>query len=188
MMAIIEQIRLFFDSMETTIFYRYTAIFFGICITLSCVIVFYYYSNVNSLFKEIKKNNVERSQNVITILEQAAQLNLQREAVNETVSKDPNFKIEGYFKEILASLNLIEKNKSPFTTTTNERENKYREVELNAEFENMNMKEVAELLQALEKNPRIATKRLEITSSKKKMKTVEVLITITTLLPKTETL
>lgn len=186
-MTILKKIRLFFDSLETAVFYRYVIVFFSTCIALSGIILFYYYSTIGTLIKEIKKNNTERSEKIPSILAQAEQLNLQRKAVNETVSQDPNFKIEGYFKELIATLHLTEKNKNPFSTTTNEREDNYKEVELSASFINMNMKEVAELLQALEKNPRIATKRLEITSSKTKAKTIEVTISITTLLLKTET-
>ena len=48
----------------------------------------------------------------------------------------------------------------------------------------MNMKELTELLQAIEQNPRISTKRLEIIKAKKDSKTIDVQITITTLLPK----
>ena len=48
------------------------------------------------------------------------------------------------------------------------------------------MKEFTELLQEIEQNSRIATNRLEITKSKKKPKTIEVSLTISTLLPKIE--
>lgn len=56
--------------------------------------------------------------------------------------------------------------------------------ELTAKFENMSMQDLTHLLEELEKNPRIATERLEIT---KKQKTIDVGLTISTLLPKTET-
>lgn len=185
-MTILGQIRTFFDSLETKKFYHYAGIFFASCLFINGIIVFYYYSATSSLLKEIKKNNNERSENIPTILQKAQELNIQRKLVDETISKDPNFKIQGYFKDLLATLQLTDKNHEPFRTTTNEREDDYREVELSAGFDTVNMKEVAELLQALEKNPRIATKRLEITHSKKKEKTIELSITITTLLPKTE--
>ena len=51
----------------------------------------------------------------------------------------------------------------------------------------MTMQELTKLLEEIEQNPRIATERLEITNSKKKPKTIEVALTISTLLPKVET-
>src|SRR5258708_38809466 len=101
------------------------------------IIKFYYYSTTSNVSKEMKKNNNERSENVPIILQQAEQLTIQRKAVDETVSKDPNFKIQGYFKELLTSLQLADKNKDPFVINPNEREDDYREIELTTSFENM---------------------------------------------------
>lgn len=186
-MAFLEQIRLFFDTLETKTFYTYATIFFAICITLNGVIIFYYYSSIGALQRDIKKLNSERSERVLTILQQDEQVKQQRHVVDETLSKDPNFKLEGEFKALLATWKLTDKISGTINITTVEREDNYREVELSTNFEDIKMKEVLELLEALEKDPRIATKRLEITVSTKKPKTVEVQITITTLLPpKTE--
>jgi len=48
------------------------------------------------------------------------------------------------------------------------------------------MHELTRLLEEIEQNPRVATERLEITKSIKKPKTIEVNLTISTLLPKIE--
>ncbi len=185
-MVLLDKIRSFFDTTETTTFYYYVAGYLSVCFVLSGVIVFYYYKNANNLQKQIKRLNITREETVRTILEAAASIEQQRTAVEEVLSQNPDFKIAGYFKDLLFKLNLKNKEvQEAESTTTTEREDNYRETELNAKFENMNMKELTELLQAIEQNPRLSTKRLEIMKAKKNLKTIDVQITITTLLPKT---
>ena len=105
--------------------------------------------------------------------------------VEETLAKDTDFKIAGYFLKLLTKLNIKDKEVAEETTTTDLEEN-YRKSELNAKFEDMTMKELTELLQEIEQNSRVATNRIDITKSKKKPKTIEVSLTISTLLPKIE--
>lgn len=185
-MALLERIKLFIEELDEKTFYRYAALFIAACTLLSGTIGFFYYRRVATLIKQIKRINRLREEDVRVLLEDAHQVEQQRAAVDAILSQDIDFKIAGYFKNLLEKLNLQDKIVTEAEATTVEREDNYRESELNAKFGDLNMKEVTELLQELEQNPRISTKRLEITASKKKQKTVDVQITITTLLPKTE--
>jgi len=184
-MVILDKIRTFLENLEQKTFYTYIIGYLIGCVLLAGLIVFYFYSSTIFLQKKIKKINHAREDNVKVLLETASLVAQQRAAVEEVLSKDPDFKIAGYFKTLLIKLNLKEKEVAEETTTT-DREDNYRESELNAKFEDMSMKELTELLQELEQNSRISTKRIEITKAKKKPKTIEVQITITTLLPKIE--
>jgi ribosomal protein S17E len=58
---------------------------------------------------------------------------------------------------------------------------------LNAKFDTMNMRQLCELLDAVEQNKRIYTKELEIIKSKKVPNTIDVNLTIATLQAKPET-
>lgn len=186
-MIIIEKIRTFFDSTETKTFYQYMIGYGVACLLLFVVIIYYFYSNTSALQKKIKSLNRAREEEVRTILESAQSIEQQRATVEAILSQIPDFKIAGYFKDLLTKLNLKNKEiQEAESTSVTDREDNYRETELNAKFEDMSMKELTELLQSIEQNPRISTKRLEITKSKKKPKTIEVQITITTLLPKIE--
>lgn len=186
-MVFIEKIRAFFDSINSKRFYQYIAGYAAVCLILFCIILYYFYSTTHDLQRKIKRLNTTREEEVRTILESAQSIEQQRATVEAVLSQNLDFKIAGYFKDLLNKLNLKNKEiQEAESTTTTDREDNYRETELNAKFEDMSMKDLTELLQALEKNPRISTKRLEITKSKKKPKTIEVLITITTLLPKME--
>ncbi len=187
-MVFIDKIRTFFDSMDTKTFYRSIAGYAAACVLLLCIILYYFYSTTGALQRKIRQLNHTREESVRTILESAQSIEHQRATVKAVLSQNLDFKIAGYFKDLLNKLNLRNKEiQEAESTTTTDREDNYRETELNAKFEDMSMKDLTELLQALEKNPRISTKRLEITKSKKKPKTIEVLISITTLLPKMET-
>src|SRR5436190_2941336 len=184
-MVLFDKIRAYFNSLESKTFYYYIIGYLSLCLILFGLIIFYYYKNTNRLQKQIKRLNITREDTVRTILEAAESIEQQRAAVEAILSQNPDFKIAGYFKDLLTKLNLRNKEvQEAESTTTTEREDNYRETELNAKFENMNMKELTELLQAIEQNPRISTKRLDITKTRRDSKTIEVLITITTLLQK----
>jgi hypothetical protein len=186
-MIIVEKIRVFFDTTEVKTFRYYIIGYLVGCTLLAAIIIFYYFRTTNMLQKKIKQLNYSREATVKTILESAQSIEQQRSAVEAILSQNPDFKIAGYFKDLLSKLNLRNKEiQEAESTTTSEREDNYRETELNAKFDDMTMKELTELLQALEKNPRISTKRLDISKAKKNPKKIEVQITITTLLPKIE--
>ncbi len=100
------------------------------------------------------------------IKENAQQVQTQRDAVNEILSKDPDFKIASYFDELLNSLQLTAK-KGKTETTRADREDNYQETELTAQIVDVNMKQVAELLHAIEQTRRIYIKKVDILKSKK---------------------
>lgn len=185
-MVIFDKIRTFFDDLDSKSFYSYAIGYLVVCVLLCGLLVFYFYKNVHTLQRQLKRLNTSREDTVRTILESAQSIEQQRSAVEQILSQNPDFKIAGYFKDLLTKLNVKNKEvQEAESTTTTEREDNYRETELNAKFEDMTMKELTELLQAIEQNPRISTKKLDITKAKKKPKTIEVQIAITTLLPKT---
>lgn len=183
-MMLLEPIKTFFNTTDSKTFSYYIIGYLAACGLLFVLIIFYYYSSTNALQKKIKNLNSTREE-VLVILENAALVQQQRLMVEETLAKDTDFKIGGYFKNLLIKLNLKDKEVAEETSTSDLEEN-YRKSELNAKFEDLSMKEFTELLQEIEQNSRIATNRIEITKSKKKPKTIEASLTISTLLPKIE--
>lgn len=159
-------------------------IYGAICTVLCVLIIFYYYSSISSLQKKIKNINASREE-VLAILEKHQLIKQQQAIVEEILSKDPNFKIAGTFEKLLQELNLTDK-KVADTINTIDLEENYRRSELTTNFEGMTMQELTMLLEKIEQNPRIATNRLEITKSKKKPKSIDVVLSISTLLPKIE--
>src|SRR6266446_1866450 len=183
-MTFLEPIKSFINKTDSKTFFYYTIGYTAACTLLCILIIFYYYRSVGTLQRKIKNINAAREE-VLVILEKASSVQQQRLMVEETLAKDTDFKIGGYFKNLLTKLNLKDKEVAEETSTSDLEEN-YRKSELNAKFEDMTMKELTELLQEIEQNSRIATERLEVTKSKKQPKTIEVSLTISTLLPKIE--
>ncbi len=181
----IERIRTFIETIETKDFYKYITFFLIGIILISGAIVFQYYRKVKYWKGRIKIINELREDDVKVIREKAQHVQQQRAEVDAILAEDEDFKIGGYFKDLLTKLQLTDK-KIAEETTQIDREDNYRESELDAKFEDMNMKQLAELLQEIEQNKRIFSKKLEITKSKKNPGTIEVQITIATLLPETE--
>lgn len=184
-LAFLEPIKNFLNKMDSKTFLYSMIGYISGCTLLFAITIFYYYSSIHSLQKKIKNLNNAREEEILAILETAELVRQQRLMVEETLAKDTDFKIGGYFKNLLSKLNLKDKEVAEETSTSDLEEN-YRKSELNAKFEDMTMKDLTELLQEIEQNSRIATERLEITKSKKKPKTIEVNLTISTLLPKIE--
>jgi hypothetical protein len=183
-MMLLEPIKVFINKTNAKTFFYYIIGYLAGCTLLFSLIIFYYYSSMNGLQKKIKSINASREE-VLAILEKSSLVQQQRLMVEETLAKDTDFKIAGYFLKLLTKLNIKDKEVAEETATADLEEN-YRKSELNAKFEDMTMKELTELLQEIEQNPRIATNRIDITKSKKKPKTIEVNLTISTLLPKIE--
>lgn len=181
-MGIIEKIRSFVETIETKNFYKYITVFLIGISTFASIIVFQYYRKVKHWKERITLINELREDDVKVVLEKAQHVQQQRAEVDAILAEDEDFKIGGYFKDLLAKLQLSEKEIAEETIQI-DREDNYRESELNAKFEDMNMKQLTKLLQEIEKNKRIFTKKLEIMKSKKKLGTIETQITIATLLP-----
>jgi len=184
-MKFLEPIKAFINKLDQRTFYIYSIVYGSICLALCALIIIYYYISLGSLQKKIK-NIDEYREEVHAIMEKHAIIKQQQTVVEEMLAKDPNFKIAETFGKFLAELNLTDKEDPRREINTTDLEENYRRIELSSKFENMTMQNLTSLLEKLEQNPRIAINRLEITKSKKKPKTIEVSLTISTLLPKIE--
>jgi hypothetical protein len=180
-----KKIKTTIDGWEQREFYMYTGIYLGFVLLCAAGVTFRYYSKINSLSKQIDNINELREERVRVILNRAQKVQKQRVDVDTMLSEDEDFKIGGYFKDLLATLQLTEKKESEIISQT-DREDNYRESVLSARFVGMNMKLLTELLNKIEQNKRIYSKELEIVASKKTPQTLEVSVTIATLQPKTE--
>jgi hypothetical protein len=178
----------FFESLRTTIahieskkFLYYLWIGIGVTALFAGGIVFQYYRTTSALKKRIGRINQYRDQ-AQDILGRAQNVIMQRHEVDALLAEDVDFKIGGYFKDVLGKLQLTQKEKME-TTQTVEREDNYIEQSLNAKFSDMNMKELTTLLAEIEENPRVYTRELEIKRSEKTPGTIDVTLVIVTYLP-----
>lgn len=184
-MSIITTIYKSLNTVESKRFYKYLIAFLTLTALASVGIILQYYHGMSALKKNVKRVNLLRrqAQDILTRAQEVAQ---QRQEVDTLLTQDPTFKIGGYFKEILTTLNLAQKNKLA-TTQTLERSDNYIEHSLSAQFIDINMKDLTVLLEKIEGNPRIFTRDLEIKRSEKIPGTIDVTLVIATLLPTTTT-
>lgn len=177
----LETIRSFLDKTPHKTLLLYAALYTGVIVMMAGIITYGYYYSIYESMNNLETIN-ELRQEARLILQKAHYVRMQRDEVDAMLSQDPDFKIGGYFDEVLGRLQLKAKETQSDITQT-DRDDQYREVELHARFVDMNMKQVTELLQAIEQNKRVYSKRLDIAYSKKNG-LLDVEIVIATLLPK----
>jgi hypothetical protein len=181
-MEFIDKIYTYISELDEKRFYQYIIGFLGAIVILMLLIMFQYYRSVSSLKAEIANINDSREQARI-ILDKGQIVKKEQREIDAIIAKNENFKIAGYFEDLLAKLGLSNK-KASLEVASPGKEGKYRESILIAKFSGMSMKELTELLQELELNRRVFTKELEITASQKLANSIDVTLTIATLEPK----
>jgi len=184
-MEMVNKLRLSMEGLERKDFYKYMTIVLGIVIILISLFVFWYYRKVNFLMMQIEDINEVREQRVRDVLRRMDSVKKQRGHVNAILKKEKDFKIAGYFKELVTKHHLSD-NKVEDRSSTVELGNAYQEAVLSATFANITMKQLTELLKDIEEKERVYAKSLEIKKSTKTPKTIDVNITIATLQLKTK--
>lgn len=183
-MTFLEKIRTFISSMSQREFYIYGFSIIGGMILFVFAVNVQLYRRSRVLYRRIKTLNNDREDRVREILNQGALIKQQQEEMNRILSEDLDFKIAGYCNSVLKQLGLLNK-KVTETATQTDIDQTHREGTLQIRLQEMNMKELTELLQIFENNKRICIKHLDITKSGKRANMIDVQLTITTMLLKT---
>ncbi len=104
-MTVLDQIKDYIESLESKHFKQYTL---GLCSFLlfaSSLLVYRYYSKINTLKKRIATINKKRKE-VKDILERYEIVKIQQTEVDTLLAKDKDFKIGGYFNDVIKKLGL----------------------------------------------------------------------------------
>ena len=182
-MELMNKLRLFIEGMEEREFYRYMIILLGLIVLMAGFLVFRYYKKVGALEGRIEYVNDEREEKVQSILQRMHVVSQQRKHVNDILAKDKEFRIAGYFDELLKKLGLFDKRTAQSSSEV-VLGPEYSEIMLRASFVGLNMRQLTELLEKIEKNERVYEKSLEIIRSTRTPKTIDVNLTIATLEPR----
>lgn len=182
-MEVSQKINEFLQTINNKQFYIYSSVFIGSILFIEGFVLWRYYKKTATLKKEINFINMSREE-AQDIFTRAQRVEKQQKEVDAILSQDKNFKIAGYFKDMITQLGLNEKQKIAQPQSI-DRDDNYVETVINAKFTQMNMKDITTLLQNIEQNARLYTKELEIVRSTKMPNTLEVKIIVATLLPKT---
>lgn len=186
-MNLFTSLKSFIATRDKNEFYYYLI---GSLLSLLCIMagIMYYQSSQVSYWRKRINNINEYREEIRKVISKDQHVLSQRAEVDKILNDTPDFKIDGYFTELITKLNLLNGHATQRSVTYADRgDPKYREVLLNAKFDTMNMRQLCELLDAIEKKDRIYTKDLEIIKSKKIPNTIDVNLTIATLQAKPET-
>jgi len=184
-MEFLNKIRDFVQDLEEKDFYKYLGITLLVFVAILSFMVYRYYSNVN-YYKDLIEGGEginEQREELVNILKRSAVVKRQKKEVDEILKKEEDFKIIGYFNDLLKKLKLSSYKKDE-NVMQKELDENYKMSELNARLVSMDMKQLCELLKELEDKKRINIKSLEIKRSQKKKGAIDVDIIISTLLPK----
>lgn len=182
-MELFDKIQAYFNALEQKRFYQYVIGTLSIIVLIIFLLMFQYYRKVRALKRELVNIN-ELREETRKILDKAQQIKKDQKEIDAILDQDKNFKIAGYFEDLISKLGLAQKKSSTVEVRTAPLEAKYQESELQAKFTSITMKELTELLQEIELNKRVFAKELEITPSKKQPNSIDVILTIATLEPK----
>ncbi|MEX0940324.1 MAG: hypothetical protein WDZ41_03115 [Candidatus Babeliales bacterium] len=183
-MIVLDQIRQFILNLDSKQFQRYLIIILSIILCLIGIVIYRYYSSISFYKKRIYQINQQR-RTVKEILERFEIVKKQQTEVNTLLEKDRDFKIAGYFNNVINKLGISQNKTREPETSSEELDNGYTEIKLFASFSNMNMQRLTELLDTLEQNERIYTKEIEVYKPDQEA-TININILIATLEPKTE--
>lgn len=184
-MKLFTSFRDFITQRDKKEFYYYLGA--TLCTLLAIMIgIIYYQSSRVSYWKRRINNINDYREEVRRVISKDQQVLGQRADVNKLLQENPDFKIDAYFTELVTQFRLEGHKTQTSITYADRGDLEYREVLLNAKFDTMNMKQLCELLNAIEQNTRVYTKELEIIKSKKVPNTIDVNIIIATLQTKPE--
>jgi hypothetical protein len=179
----------FFENLETRIsqldkksWYTYLAIIGAVIFAIIGAILFYYYSATSKWEQRISTVNETRRE-VKRLLNRAERVQKERAEVMTLLEEDPNFNIKAYIQEVLEHIGIAGNMSAENVVVTSSDENHQVDV-ATYQLAGITMKQLTEFLNELENNKRIFTKELDISKSKKVPRTIDVGITIATIMPK----
>lgn len=180
-MIFLEKFETIIEQFDEKKWYTFLGVFLGGVASLILLTTFYYFWDVSDLKKQINVLNESREE-VQKILTRAQYVQGQRQEVDAMLAKERDFKLAGYITNVLTKLGLRE---TMMQDSRVDREGgKYQEVIVELTLDDLNMRQLTEFLNEIGKNRRVYTKKLDIIKSKKTPNTLEVNITLATLLLK----
>jgi hypothetical protein len=147
--------------------YRVLGILFLGALLLIGAEIYFYFTRVNQWQRKFIKLNSLRSE-ARDLLARYQVVLEQKKRVDDFLTNDKSFKIKEFFSTVVQQLGLIGYvSKSVEVAEPRDMLGSYQEIVLTAGFAGLNMKQVVDLLSAIEANERVYTKELIITKSQR---------------------
>jgi hypothetical protein len=179
-MVLFDSLTTFINNLDKESYYKYLAIIGAIFLSLIGITLYFYYSGISQEQERIAAINESR-QEVKTILTKAIRIQKQRAEINTLLEEDPNFKIKQALQDIMSNIGIV----ADFVGDTKiDHDNNYQEEIVTYQLNGITMKQLTEFLNEIDENKRVFTKELDITKSKRVPHTIDVNITMATMMPK----
>jgi hypothetical protein len=160
--------------------YSIIASFVGVCFLLIFIILYNLISRSNNWEQKMVNINKLREETRM-ILARHEQMQQQKNAVNEILEKEKNFKIKEFFITLLQNVRLTPYlSKQAEVSEPREVTSDYEEISLTAQLNGITMQQLVELLSKIEDTDRVYTKEIVINKSPTSP-TLEVSLVIATL-------
>lgn len=183
-MEFFENLRLYIERLDEKKLLTYMASALLIYALICGFIIYRFYANVG-YYKARSATINKKRQELRDILTRLERVQKEQADVDALLDADRDFKIGGYFNDVMQKLNIMQNKTREPDTTSELLENGYTEVKLSASFANLSTQKLTELLLTIQDNPRIYTKEL-IVHQPNGARTINVTLVIATLEPKTE--
>lgn len=176
----LKNIKNYIDNLDQQQFKRYIIIFFTILTLIIGLILFFYFRSISTLETKIATINSKRRE-IRELLARYELVKKQQKSVDQLLEKQQDFKIVDFFEGILKKLQLNGAQMQEPQTTSESILDGYTERTLYGNLSNLNMKNLADILNAIEQEERIYTKEIEIDRSTTKPNAINAKIVIATL-------
>ena len=181
-MMILDSFRDFIRGLDKKEFRLYTIIYVGICVLFVSGIIVRHIYLVQDAKEKIQQLNNARKQ-VQEILTQFKGVEQQRAQVDALLKKDKNFYIQKFFQSSAQKLNVFKH--ATDKIAKQKLENGYIEENLSINLTQITTKQLCELLQDIENEPRVYIKFVDITKMNTTKK-INVSMSIATLIPQSD--
>lgn len=172
-------------GLDSKTLYKYSGLFLA-CIVLSFVIVFYFYtSRRDDALRKIQATNARR-QEIYNLIARSTTVKKQQHDVEALLTKDKNFLIAQFFKNVLGDIQLDSYSTKIPEVTEEDLDQDYVQIKLSASLSGINMRQLTDLLYKIEQNPRVFITELDIVKNNK-ASAIDCNIVISTLQPKSPT-
>lgn len=180
-MALLTRIREFIKSLDERDLYFYMGGFFGACLLLFGLVIYFHYSRVSRYATDLKRLDTQRGQ-TRKVLSNYKTVNLQQARVEELLAENKNFRIGEAYQSIINKLRLGVHQQEQPTPTTGETVSGKTEVLLHTHLDRISMKQLTDLLSEIANIIQMYPKDLVIKKTPN-AQAVDVDLTIATLEP-----
>lgn len=163
----LDSIKNYILQLDEKTFYVYLGSLLTAIVFMVSFGIYMHFNAIEDIKEELIQLNDQREE-ATQLFEKLKEVKQQEKTVDTIIKNDPDFKLGGYLNTLITKLSLQDKI-TERSSSSIDREGKYRESILNIRFSSMNIKLITELLSEIENNQRVYVKSLDIIRSKNPM-------------------